>query len=84
MCVCVCVCVCVCACVGEGGTRGYNHSNIYHNPANVCRPPAVLAGGAVVTKAFYTHNACWYMRALNNNGNEHKNVTKIEKNTLKK
>ena len=24
----------------------------------------------VVTNAFYSHNACWYMRALYNNGNE--------------
>ena len=32
----------------------------------------MLADGAVVTNAFYSHNACWYMRALNNNGNEHR------------
>ena len=29
-------------------------------------------GGTVVTTAFYSHNACWYMRALYNNGNEHR------------
>ena len=29
-------------------------------------------GGAVVTNAVYSHNACWYMRALYNNGNEHR------------
>ena len=46
---------------------------------HVCRP--VLAGGAVVTNAFHSHNACWYMRALNNNGNE-QGVTKIEKKIL--
>ena len=39
---------------------------------HVCRPPAVLADGAVVTNAFYSHNACWYMRALNIDGNEHR------------
>ena len=32
----------------------------------------VEEGGAEVTNAFYSHNACWYMRALNNNGNEHR------------
>ena len=42
----------------------------YRLQYHVCRP--VLAGGAVVTNAFHTHNACWYMRALNNNGNEHR------------
>ena len=56
--------VCV---VGGGGSRRYNHSNIYHDPAIgysiTCQP--VLAGGAVVTNAFHSHNACWYMRALN-------------------
>ena len=43
------VCVCVCVCVCGGGSRRYNHSNIYHDPAIgfsiVCRPPGVLAGG---------------------------------------
>ena len=57
---------------GGGGSRRYKHSNISHDPANVCRPPAMLAGGAVVTNAFYSHNECSYMRALNNNGNEHR------------
>ena len=28
-------------------------------------------GGGVVTNAFHSKNACWYMRALNNNGTEH-------------
>ena len=28
-------------------------------------------GEAVVTNAFHSYNACWHMRALNNNGNEH-------------
>ena len=51
---------------GGGGSRRYNHSNIYHDQYHVCRP--VLAGGAVVTNAFHSHNACW-LRALNNNGN---------------
>ena len=32
----------------------------------------VLAGGAVFTHEFHSHNACWYMRALNINGNEHR------------
>ena len=64
-------------CVWGGGGEGVqdNNSNIYLDPRyqlqyHVCRP--VLAGGAVVTIAFHSHNACWYMRALNNNGNEHR------------
>ena len=32
----------------------------------------VLLDGAVVTNVFHSHNACWYMRALNSNGNEHR------------
>ena len=32
----------------------------------------VLADGGVVTNAFHSHNACWYMPALNSNGNEHR------------
>ena len=32
----------------------------------------VLLDGAVVTNAFHSHNACWYMHALNSNGNEHR------------
>ena len=70
--------VCVCVCVGEvGESRRYNHSNIYHDPAigySIVRVSTArgVAGGAVVTNAFYSHNACWYMRALNKNGNEHR------------
>ena len=42
----------------------------YRLQYHVCRP--VLAGGAVFTNAFHSYNACWYTRALNNNGNEHR------------
>ena len=42
-------CLCVVVVVVGGGSRRYNHSNIYHDPAIgysiLCRPPAVLAGG---------------------------------------
>ena len=38
----------------------------------VDRPRCWRGGGAVVTNAFYSQNACWYMRALYNNGNEHR------------
>ena len=31
-----------------------------------------------------SQRACWYMRALNNIGNEHRRKIKIEKNTPKK
>ena len=30
------------------------------------------AGRAVVANAFHSYNACWNMRALNNNGKEHR------------
>ena len=29
-------------------------------------------GGTMVINAVYSHNACWYMHALYNNGNEHR------------
>ena len=42
-----------------GGSRRYNHSNIYHDPAIgysiSCR--LVLASGAVVANAFHSYNA---------------------------
>ena len=73
VCVRVCVCACVCVCVlvvvvGGGGSRRYNHTNIYNDPA--IGYSITCVGGAVVTNAFHSHNACWYMRVLNNNGNE--------------
>ena len=63
---------------GGGGSRRYNHSNIYHDPAIgysitcVDRPRCWRGGGAVVTNAFYSHNTCWYIRVLYNNGNEYR------------
>ena len=40
--------------------------------ATVSRVSVLADGGrAVVTNAFHYYNACWYMCALNNNGNEH-------------
>ena len=33
--------------------------------------PYSPTSGAVVTNAFHSYNSCWYIRALNNNGNEH-------------
>ena len=61
---------------GGGGSRRYNHLNIYHDPAigyNItCIAVLEGGGGAVVTNAFYSHNTCWYMRGLYNNGNEHR------------
>ena len=88
------MCVCVCGgCGGGGGGGGGVKTPFKHLPwpryrlqYHVCRP--VLAGAAVVTNAFHSHNACWYMRALNNNGNEHRRSIKMsqkwKKNTLKK
>ena len=67
--------MCVCVCVGGGGgggggSRRYNHSNIYNDPA--IGYSITCVGGAVVTNAFHSHNACGYVRVLNNNGNEHR------------
>ena len=72
----MCVCVCVCVCVGLGGgdqdVITIQISTMTRLKYHVCRPPAVLAGGAGDTNAFYSLNACWYMRVLNNNGNKHR------------
>ena len=69
-CVRVCVCVCVCVCSGWGqDVITIQTSTMTPLSATVSR--VSTADGAVVTNAFYSHNACWYMRALNNNGNEH-------------
>ena len=49
--------------------------------ATVYRKFAALAdrGGAVVTctNAFHSYNVCWYMHALNNNGNDHRHQIKM-------
>ena len=80
-----------------GGSRRYNHSDIYHDPS-ICysitcveRPRCWPGWGrAVVTDAFYllSQRVLVYACAIYNNGNEDrrliKNVTLIEKNTLKK
>ena len=64
-CVCARACACVCVGGGGGGSRRYNHSNIYHDPT--IGYSITCVGGAVITNAFHSYNACWYMRALNNN-----------------
>ena len=53
---------------GDQGVITIQTSTMTPLSATVSR---VLAGGTVVTNAFHSYNACWYMRALNNNGNEH-------------
>ena len=67
----LCVCVCV---VGGQDVITIQTSTMSPPSATVSRvsTAAVLAGGAVVTNAFYSGNACWCMRALNNNGNVHR------------
>ena len=73
--------MCVCVCVGGGGGRGQDVITIRTSlmtplSATVSRVSIARGvgggGGAVVTNAFYSYNACWYMRALYNNGNEHR------------
>ena len=82
MCVCVRACVraCVCVCVCFGG--GVGDQDVITIQTSTMTPPSAtvsrvstassVGGGAVVTNAFYSHNACWCMRALNNNGNVHR------------
>ena len=62
---------------GGGGSRRYNHTNIYHDPAVGYSFTCVdlcwrVRQWAVVRNAFHSHSPCWYMPALNNNGNEHR------------
>ena len=69
-----------CVRVGGGGGRGQDVITIRTSAnAKVSRMSTARdvgggggGGGAVVTNAFYSYNACWYMRALYNNGNEHR------------
>ena len=55
--------------MGDQGVITIQTSTMTPLSATVSR---VLTGGAVATNAFHPFNACWYMRALNNNGNEHR------------
>ena len=76
--------MCVRVCVGGGRGRGQDVITIRTSlmtplSATVSRVTTARGvggggggGGAVVTNAFYSYNACWYMRALYNNGNEHR------------
>ena len=66
--VCVRACVRACVCVCGGG-----QDVITIQTSTMMTPQsATVADGAVVTNAFYSNNACWYMRALNIDGNEHR------------
>ena len=56
----VCVCVCVCVCVSVVGGQ-----DVITIQTSTMTPPSA-------TNAFYSHSACWCMRALNNNGNVHR------------
>ena len=63
-------------CKGGGGIKdviNIQTSTITPLSATVSRKCVGVGGcsGAVVTNAFHSYNACLYMRALNNNGNEH-------------
>ena len=71
--------VCVCCwwwSGGGGGGGGGGQDIITIKTSTMTRLSAavsrVLLDGAVVTNAFHSHNACWYMCALNSNGNEHR------------
>ena len=92
VCVCVCVLVVVvCVCVWGGGQDVITIRTSIMTPPSatvsrvstargvdrVCVWGGGGGGGAVVTNAFYSHNACWYMRALYNNGYEHRRWIKM-------
>ena len=58
---------------GGGGERFIQTSTMTPLSATVSHKcVGVGRGGAVVTNPFHSYNMCWYMRALNNNGNEHR------------
>ena len=75
-----CVCVCVCVCVLVVGVNHLKTSIMTPLSATVPRvssAPSVGQGGGSGFNAFYSHNECWYMRALYNNGNEHRRLIKM-------
>ena len=64
----------VCLGGGEGAIKAFKPSKPLPWP-HCCLQYLVSVGGwgwAVVANAFHSYNACWNMRALNNNGNEHR------------
>ena len=78
-CVRVCVCVCVCVCVvGKGGSRRYNHSNIYHDDPAIgysitcVDRPRCWRMGQWLQMHFTLTTRVGIMRALNIDGNEHR------------
>ena len=82
-----------CVCVGGGGggqdVITIQTSTMTPPSATVSRVPTarVVGGWGMVINGFYSHNACWCMRALNNNGNVHRRLIKMSQNrksTLKK
>ena len=61
--------------MGGGGNQAFitiHPSTMTLLSVTVSRVEVLEGGdGAVVTNAFHSYNAYWYMHALNNNGNEH-------------
>ena len=61
---------------GGGGGEGEFIQTSTMTPLSATVSPKCVGvgrkGEAVVTNAFHSYNVCWYMRALNNNGNEHR------------
>ena len=68
---------------GGGGGRFIQTSTMTPLSATVSHKCVEVGGrgGAVVTNAFHSYNVCWYMRALNNNENEHRRM--LNKNVIK-
>ena len=70
-------CVFVCVCVWGGGGQdviAIQTSTMTPPSATVLSVPTArdVGGWGMVTNAFYSHNACWCLRALNNNGSVHR------------
>ena len=81
------VCVCVCVCVLVGGQDVITIQTSTMTPPSATVSCVSTARGVGGWGSGYSHNACWYMRAHNNNGNAHRRKIKMSQNrenTLKK
>ena len=76
------MCVCVCVCVGGGGHDPSIMTPLFATVSRVSSAHGVGQGGGgggqwLQMCFIYSHNACWYMRALYNNGNEDRRLIKM-------
>ena len=80
------MCVCVCVCVWWGGQdvitiRISIMTPLFATVSRMSSADGVGQGGGggqwLQMRFIYSHNACWYMRALYNNGNEDRRLIKM-------